>query len=307
LKEIDLKQASDNDKQKAKQKTAYYQETSHLGGGSTMTSLALKFPAIRKSFVHLLDAFLSYKLDLADNDNGLDAMKRSESVSKLMSKHSQREMAIPRVQVLKLFNSVDGVGRVFSEEDITELLAAEAPDYQPTNTHVTFKQFMVTIAVGYYLNSVVEQEDADVPDGASVIDTQDINVPITDDAPAVVAEEKKQPGIDVESKQVFEMVKRGFAIVQDTFNTIDEDSSGEVSLDELKSALFTSMQGVTNDNVLEERFKELDLNADGGVDFAEFMFCLVSWVGLDEEEMHERLKEIKKERSSVKLDTLPEE
>jgi Ca2+-binding EF-hand superfamily protein len=79
----------------------------------------------------------------------------------------------------------------------------------------------------------------------------------------------------------FEEVAYGFRVVRDAFDEMDDNHSGSVDTNELKNALFsTRFKSDAHINVLEQRFKELDFNGDGDVEFKEFLYGVVSWVGL---------------------------
>lgn len=91
----------------------------------------------------------------------------------------------------------------------------------------------------------------------------------------------------------FNEIARGFRVVQKAFQDIDEDHSGFVDLSEMKKALFAATSsagaagaktGKDDPTLLEARFAELDFNGDGGVNFPEFMYGFVSWVGFNDEE-----------------------
>jgi Ca2+-binding EF-hand superfamily protein len=87
--------------------------------------------------------------------------------------------------------------------------------------------------------------------------------------------------IDSEHTEFLE-IQKGFKVVQQAFHDMDIDHNESVSISELKKALFAS----SNDNqlLLEQRFAELDFNHDGNINFPEFLYGFVSWVGFDTEE-----------------------
>ena len=82
----------------------------------------------------------------------------------------------------------------------------------------------------------------------------------------------------------FDNIARGFRVIRAAFDEIDDDSSGMLSADEMKQALFAASSGQSRDDVLQARFKELDINGDGDVEFKEFLYGVVSWVGMTSEE-----------------------
>lgn len=78
---------------------------------------------------------------------------------------------------------------------------------------------------------------------------------------------------------------RGFMYVREAFESMDKDHSKTVDIGELKKALFSASHTQQSTAVLEARFAELDFNLDGDIELPEFLYGVVSWVGLlDEEE-----------------------
>ena len=77
----------------------------------------------------------------------------------------------------------------------------------------------------------------------------------------------------------FEETQKGFKVVEHFFKKIDRDNGGSVDPQELKAALFeASADGGTSQEILEARFKELDFNGDGNIEFPEFLYCMTKWV-----------------------------
>ena len=76
----------------------------------------------------------------------------------------------------------------------------------------------------------------------------------------------------------FLRIRKGFEAVQLAFGKIDKDGSGEIDFVELKEA-FLAMK---EDELVEERLKELDFNGDKNIEFPEFVWGLCAWVGMDE-------------------------
>merc|ERR1712228_424733 len=72
-----------------------------------------------------------------------------------------------------------------------------------------------------------------------------------------------------------------FLVAKEAFSYIDEDGSGEIDFDELKQA-FSSMK--YNDDLIEQRFKELDFDGDKNIEFPEFVWGITAWVGMDDDD-----------------------
>merc|ERR1712154_250960 len=79
----------------------------------------------------------------------------------------------------------------------------------------------------------------------------------------------------------FAKIRKGFLVAKEAFSFIDEDGSGEIDFDELKMA-FSSMK--YNDDLIEQRFKELDFDGDKAIEFPEFVWGITAWVGMDDDD-----------------------
>ncbi|XP_005748159.1 calcium-binding protein 2-like [Pundamilia nyererei] len=66
----------------------------------------------------------------------------------------------------------------------------------------------------------------------------------------------------------------GLKELQSAFMQFDVDGDGIINLDELKEALKTLLGEKLKKGELEEILKELDINADGSIDFEEFVMML---------------------------------
>jgi len=102
-------------------------------------------------------------------------------------------------------------------------------------------------------------------------------------------------------------------VIEDLFRAIDVDNSKFIDISELKKALFEVSSGFDAE-IVDSRMKELDFNNDKEIDFPEFIFGIVAWVGYDddddESEQHHQLHTIEttdwnqsmiKNRKSVRL------
>merc|ERR1740124_401478 len=77
--------------------------------------------------------------------------------------------------------------------------------------------------------------------------------------------------LDLENETIKEIGK-GFDLVKEMFDVIDEDGSGFIEKDEFKQTL---MPLTNNENLVNERMDELDLNHDHQVSQDEFMFDVI--------------------------------
>eukprot|EP01006_Ploeotia_vitrea_P051048 TRINITY_DN67520_c5_g3_i1.p1 TRINITY_DN67520_c5_g3~~TRINITY_DN67520_c5_g3_i1.p1 ORF type:complete len:255 (+),score=133.30 TRINITY_DN67520_c5_g3_i1:80-844(+) len=144
-----------------------------------------------------------------------------------------------------------------TEEEIHELFKTSDLD---KSKEISWREFIIAVGVGFYLKT-----DKDSP-------------------------EAKQAPQFVENQA-------GFRVIEEAFKKIDVDNSGEVDAAELKEALFDVAGGSNSSEILEARFAELDFNADGSIEFPEFMYGFANWVGIvdddedddsdsDEQELH---------------------
>lgn len=176
------------------------------------SSLALKFPLVRRAFRNIREAFVG------------EAGGAEEEIS-----------------AAKLKDVMNALGAVtIDDQQCQELFALADLDGSQA---ISWREFMIAVGVGYYLKD-------DVPgEGPHYVEN-----------------------------------RRAFKVIQDAFRKIDKDDSGEIDAAELKKALFDVASSSESDNILENRFAELDVNSDKTVSFEEFLFGFISWVGMDEDE-----------------------
>jgi len=73
-------------------------------------------------------------------------------------------------------------------------------------------------------------------------------------------------------------VKHGFKIIQEMFDAIDEDGSGEISLEEFTES-FADLSHGDDKRIQEKRMAELDFNKDQEISYPEFCVGLSVWAG----------------------------
>lgn len=86
----------------------------------------------------------------------------------------------------------------------------------------------------------------------------------------------------------YKSYQKSLNLVQSHFILMDDDGGGSIDKKELRLALFNinpnnneDMQD-ENNSLLNARMAELDMDGDGKIEVGEFIFGLVSWVGLDD-------------------------
>ena len=224
--------------------------TSHQG---MMSRLALQFPAIRESFAAVYSSFQQF-CDLTASSPSNSGAERGVQQQTLSSLSGLGHITLS--QFPRLLSHLTHHTQSFSQQQVAELFAASHLTHSPT---LSFRECLIAVALGYYL------------------------------APA-----RPPSGIDGSSSSSsssdpsFERIGKGFQVVRRAFAEIDDDGSGRLDVSEMKQALFAASSGSSRDELLQTRFKELDLNGDGDVEFKEFLYGVFSWVGMTtEEEMDE--------------------
>ena len=209
-----------------------------------MSKLALQFPAVRQSFAAVYSSFQQFC-----HLSASPASAAAPSSALLPSSLS----ALGHISLEKfpaLLEHLTHQSCSFTGEQVHELFALSHVEHSAT---LTFRECLIAIALGYYLA-----------------------------APHATAAVLGSPPAAVDPN--FDRIARGFKVIRSAFDEIDDDSSGMLSADEMKQALFAASSGQSKDDVLQARFHELDINGDGDVEFKEFLYGVVSWVGMTSEE-----------------------
>eukprot|EP01066_Platyproteum_vivax_P007006 Platyproteum_vivax@DN2635_c0_g1_i1.p1 len=79
----------------------------------------------------------------------------------------------------------------------------------------------------------------------------------------------------------YKQIKETFELVEKMFKKIDKDDSGQITAEELKSALSNFSD---DKDIADARLKEMDISGDKEVDFPEFLYGFCMWAGWDEDE-----------------------
>lgn len=244
----------------------------HTSFRGLMNQLALKFPVIRASFNSVHQVFRQYHLERQqlelvhnNNDNNVSVQHNKHNNTNTSTNQSFNAEAIRYDQLQRVLQDITQYKHIWSDSEVYELFTIADLDHSHT---ISFREFLIIIAVGYFLK--VQSDDTG-----------------------------------------FTRIQSGFNIIKNAFDSMDTNHSGTIDLNELKSALFNTVQqnndnninrfnnnnntldstiksaagmSSTNAHVLEQRFAELDFNSDKSIEFPEFLFCIYSWVGFDDEE-----------------------
>ena len=143
---------------------------------------------------------------------------------------------------------------VTSEEQIKELFN-EADFYE--NGKLTFKEFIITIALGFILELIPNEDNQEF---------QNLNL------------------------------KGAFELILDAWLIFDQNASGSIDKTEMMGTLSTAdvseeamlkkkTKGASNKNAFltAERWDEADWDKNGSITFKEFLFAFCSWINLDDE------------------------
>lgn len=190
------------------------QTSAHQG---VMSSIAMKFPHIRRSFQACKIVFEKYsQIDDEDSEN--------------------QQQYITKSQVRLVLLELGAAAEDLTDSAIDEIFHTADLD---VDKKIDFKEFLIAAAVGCFLN---KEKDGQSPD--------------------------------------FARIRKGFEAVQLAFSRIDRDGSGRIDLAELKIAFLSMKQ----DDLINERLKDLDFNGDDYILFPEFVWGLSAWVNMDEDE-----------------------
>lgn len=188
-----------------------WQSNTAQSGAGKLSGMALKFPHIRKAFKNVKTVFDKMT-------DGKQGVVTADKLGAMLAELGAGDL--PKEEIEKLFD----------RSDLDE------------SKEISWKEFLIAVAEGYYLKDNAEAKVANDPN--------------------------------------YEENRKGFKIVQDAFNSIDIDKGGSVDREELKKAMFASASGKQSQEIMDARFAELDFNSDGDVSFPEFLYGYINWVGM---------------------------
>lgn len=147
----------------------------------------------------------------------------------------------------------------YNHAEVEEIF--KAADRSRTNS-LNRKEFLVCMAICYLLNTIPAKKD-----DATHLDLQEV-----------------------------------FGMVIDAFLAFDEDASGYIDKDEVMSMFSKSdkkkmiksntkkakmVKNTASTSVIgEQKWKQMDWDADGNITFKEFLFAFSTWTGMDDDEDH---------------------
>ena len=209
----------------------------------TFTKIVLKLPLVGEKFSKISKVFREFD---TDNNGTIDYAELSEALVRLGATDISPELS----------------KEIFQSSDMY------------SNSELTFKEFIVCLALGYLLEVIPVSEDED-----------------TESLTAITVADRTA-------------LQEAFAVAADCFLLFDEDASGTITIDEMETTLAsmgmssptkrTQKRSGSNTNssttspaseftlLSQERFKELDWDEDGSITFKEFLFAFVGWTDAEQ-------------------------
>lgn len=254
-----------------KKKCAADKEVHH----DPFTRIMLKFPLVAQAFNSVRSTF-----------EELDKGKKGYIV------YTDMEEAFERLGV---DFSKEEMSQVFQESDMLE------------NGQLTFKEFLVCLAIGFVLHKIPSLESHRLSIFYAPISPKD-----SKDKEKEKEKEKEAEASTTPKAILFgegNKLRVAFQLAIDAFLWFDVDGNGQINRDEMASRLnsSTTLHSPTkkmsnhqrekpavlcensapssmNAEIWERRFNEMDWNHDGSIQFKEFLMAFESWVGLDDDE-----------------------
>jgi calcium-binding protein CML len=173
-----------------------------------------------------------------------------------------------------------------SEEETREMFA-EVDVYEDGN--ISFKEFIVCLALGYVLNTIPALR----PGGAGG-KSGEPGKPIDKRLQKLKLEEGRRPSFLMgEGPKISE----AFNLVMDAYLTFDQDGKGYITKEDMRSFIVRlgsqspsksqqkgRQEGPATAFLSEERMNEMDWDKSGQISYSEFVYSFLGWVGFEDED-----------------------
>lgn len=217
----------------------------------------LQFSRIEKAYREVEDSYIHIA-----QSKGSKGHRRSRTVKERMKRSCQMSWV---GDVLKYLGFGDPI--CFSNEELEQIFDKKID----SDEGISFQRLLIGVGLCYFAKL---QKD-DLAEQAKEADANDV-----DDG----ADEQKddEPAADepTEAEARFETLGAGFEVVKKMFDAIDEDGSGEISVEEFED----SFKEICRDpELVKLRMDELDYNHDHNISFREFIFGISAWCGFNDE------------------------
>ncbi|GLD95274.1 hypothetical protein PINS_up003918 [Pythium insidiosum] len=197
------------------------------------------------------------------------------------------------IEYADMEEAFDRLGANFSKEEMSQVF--QESDLLD-NGKLTFKEFLVCLAIGFVLHKIPSLESHRL----SIF-----YAPLGDKS--TTDQEKEKPKSPSQTILFGEgnKLRVAFQLAVDAFLWFDVDGNGEINREEMATRLnsSTNLHSPTkkmshhqreksslqrdnsmNSEIWERRFAEMDWNHDGTIHFKEFLMAFESWVGLEDDD-----------------------
>lgn len=216
----------------------------HKGGPKTLASIIMKFRKLK----HALDLVKTAFLANATPDGTLNFKGLMDSMTMVHGHMTEEE-----------------VRTVFDFVDLDESLS------------ISMKEFLVALCVGYCLEDVPILDETKTNEHHQKLPVRSSSAKVisTKSAASIHDEVSTMLDLIIHAYILFDPDGKGVIEKQALANVLGNQQSGGASA--------TTKSTHTGGMVTENKWNEMDWDANGFIDFAEFVFSFASWVDLDEE------------------------
>ena len=165
---------------------------------------------------------------------------------------------------------------------------------------IDLKEFLVALVIGYITEIVPTNDDNDQEDSLnSVSEDNETTAIATNNGDKSVENPKPMPKLRKRDSLVsvnsllakHEELKEMMTLIVTAHLLFDINATGTIMRTDVEKILSsqdnfsssTKVKKKSNPLINDERWKEMDWNTDGSIDFAEFVWAFCSWVDLDED------------------------
>eukprot|EP01084_Bolivina_argentea_P238995 401589_1 len=221
-----------------------------------MNKFILQFNRVEKAYREVEEAFI--------------LIARSESTRSLQER-MKRKCKMPSVSPILVHLG-------FSADDFSNKEIQTIFDKDPeSDAHISFQRLLIGVGLCYFAKLDKEQKaKGDNEDSNTEVEYNEDGTKKDDVLVPQDNDDKKQS----ERELRFGILGEGFEVVKAMFDVIDEDGSGEISLEEFESCFNNICRDPA---IVKQRMKELDYNNDQNISFREFIFGISSWCGFNDE------------------------
>jgi len=215
----------------------------------------LQFSRIEKAYREVEDAFIS----IAQSKDPSKGHRRSRTVQERMKRTCQMSWVTDILAHLGFDPST-----TFTNEELSEIFDKKID----SDEAISFQRLLIGVGLSYFAklqkDEQAEQQKESTPlEVEQNADGGDDAKDAAADAPDINDEKESEPS-DPEAEVRFQTLAAGFEVVKKMFDAIDEDLSGEISVEEFEQ----SFNEICRDpDLVKARMDELDYNHDQNISF----------------------------------------